>query len=374
MITEHKANVSKDLGVVEKNVEVEIAEVKDVNLKGADLAMEVAFQSYGMEIDEATNKRILRKIDMYVCTLMCVVYSIQFLDKVTNSFAAIMGLIPDLHMTGSEYSWIGSAFYLGYLVLEFPAAYLLQRFPIAKTVGIFVILWGFVLCMTSLPTTFGGFLTTRIFLGMLESAVTPAFVLITSQWYKSSEQFTRTAFWVGCNGIGGMIGAAIAYGLAKRQMAGDLPIVAWRLLFIIVGVVTIALGIAFILIIPDTPSKAWFLNEEEKLLVVERIRSNKQGFGNRKIKMDQVKEAFCDVRLYLNFFVMVLINIPNGGLTNFGSKYHKKKDNQITRFVLTFYRYCADRHGIRHFGCSSDEPSTRSSRGCRTVVVRSFRC
>ncbi|ANB13867.1 allantoate permease [Sugiyamaella lignohabitans] len=311
----------KDLGIVEKNAMVEVAEVKDLNLKTADLAMEVAFQSYGMEIDEATNRKILRKIDLYVCSLMCIVYAVQYLDKVTNSFASIMGLRTDLNITGSQYSWIGSVFYIAYLVFEFPASYSLQRFPIAKTVGAFVIAWGFVLCMTALPTNYGGFLTTRIFLGMLESAVTPAFVLLTSQWYKSEEQFTRTSFWVGCNGLGSIIGSLTAYGLAKRQEAGTLPISGWRLLFVIVGVVTIALGIIFILVIPDVPAKAWFLTEEEKLLVVERIRSNKQGFGNRKFKMDQVKEAFTDVRLYLNFLVMVLIDIPNGGMTNFQSKF-----------------------------------------------------
>ena len=31
--------------------------------------------------------------------------------------------------------------------------------------------------------------------------------------------------------------------------------------------------------IPDTPAGAWFLTDEEKLMVVERIRTNQQGFG-----------------------------------------------------------------------------------------------
>ncbi|ANB12554.1 allantoate permease [Sugiyamaella lignohabitans] len=326
----------KDLGIVEKNATVEVGEVKDLNIKNADLAMEVAFQSYGMEIDEATNRKILRKIDLYVCGLMGIVYAVQYLDKITNSFASIMGLRTDLHISGSQYSWVGSAFYLAYLVFEFPASYSLQRFPIAKTVGAFIIAWGFVLCMTALPKNYGGFITTRIFLGMLESAVTPAFVLITSQWYKSEEQFTRMSFWSGCNGLGSIIGSLTAYGLAKRQEAGTLPIPGWRLLFVIVGVITIALGIVFILVIPDVPTKAWFLTKEEKLLVVERIRTNKQGFGNRNFKMDQVKEAFTDMRLYLNFVVMILIEIPNGGMTNFQSKfclYFKRKRNLKKRKI-----------------------------------------
>ena len=44
-------------------------------------------------------------------------------------------------MVGDMYSWTGTSFYLGYLVFEF-ASMLLQRFPVTKTVSVFIILWG----------------------------------------------------------------------------------------------------------------------------------------------------------------------------------------------------------------------------------------
>ncbi|SCW02225.1 LAFE_0F01728g1_1 [Lachancea fermentati] len=296
----------------------ELEEGKIFNKKDADLGMEVAKQSLGLEVDAETNKRLLRKADLYICTMMSVVYAVQYMDKQTNSYASVMGMRSDLHMHGNQYSWVGTCFYLGYMIFEIPSSLALQRFPIAKTSGLFIILWGFVLCMTSIPKTYAGFIATRTVLGVLESAVTPAFMLLTSQWYKREEQLLRTSIWSASAGLGAILGALIAYGLADRD-SSTLPMSSWRLLYIILGVITIALGIVFLIHVPDAPSSAWFLNDQDKLLVVERIRSNKQGFGSRHFKIYQLKEVFRDIRTYLYFFLMVAAEIPNGGIGSFGS-------------------------------------------------------
>lgn len=268
------------------------------------------------ELDEATSRRLLRKTDLYLCPLMMLVYAVQFMDKSTNSSASIMGLRTDLHMVSNDFAWTGTSFYLGYLVFEFPAVYLMQKFPLPKTLSFFVILWGIVLCLHATPN-YAGFVALRTILGMLESAVTPAFVIITSQWYKKEEQFLRTCIWFGSNGLGTIIGSLMAYGLATNN---SLPIKGWELVFIITGVITIAVGIAIYFHIPENPSQAWFLTELERKQVALRVRSNQQGFSNSKtFKKDQFIEAFTDVRSWIYFFYSLCSNIPNGGLTNFTS-------------------------------------------------------
>jgi ACS family allantoate permease-like MFS transporter len=284
-----------------------------------DVALQLASQIEDLTIDRATDRKLLWKIDWYICPIMGVIYAVQFMDKLSNSYASIMGLIEDLDMTGNRYQWVGSAFYLGYLFFEFPASYCLQRLPIAKVTAAFVVLWGIILAVTGAAQSYAGFMALRTLLGCLESAVTPAFVLITAQWYKREEHFFRTSLWVMCNGAGSMVGSGIAYGLAKAQDEGTLPIAGWRLLFIIIGVITIVLGIVFGLHIPDIPSKAWFLNEEERLLVLVRIKENKQGFGNHHFKLDQLKEVFVDPRTYVYILYNLFANIPNGSITNMGS-------------------------------------------------------
>ncbi|KAG5417358.1 DAL5 [Candida metapsilosis] len=283
-----------------------------------DMAMKFAIQHKGefAGLDAATDKRILRKIDMYLLPVMCLLYCFQFMDKLSTSYSAILGLREELGMVGNMYGWTSTCFYIGYLAFEFPASFILQRFPVTKAVSAFIIFWGMILALCSVPQ-YPGFVALRTILGMLESSVTPAFAIITSQWYKKDEQFLRTAWWFASNGIGGDLGVMIAYGLFKNQDSYTLP--AWKLVFVVTGVLTVFLGLVILFHIPDTPTGAWFLNEEEKVLVVERIRSNQQGFGNPRFKKEQFIEALTDHRTWLFFIFAIAHNIPNGGITTFGT-------------------------------------------------------
>lgn len=269
------------------------------------------------EIDPEEDKKLVRKIDMYLLPLICLLYSVQFMDKMSNSYAAIMGLRTDLKMEGDMYAWTGSAFYLGYLAFEFPCAYSLQKFPVVTTVSIYIAIWGAVLMLHAVPN-YAGFVALRTLLGGLESSVTPAFVIITSQWYRKDEVFLRTALWFSFNGLGLIIGSGIiAYNLHANM--DSYSIEAWKLIFIITGAITIALAIAIFFHIPNKPTQAWFLSDKEKAHVVERIRVNQQGFGNKHFKKYQLIEALTDIKTWLFFFLAMANNIPNGGLTNFGS-------------------------------------------------------
>lgn len=94
---------------------------------------------------------------------------------------------------------------------------------------------------------------------------------------------------------------------------------AWKLIFIVLGCVTMFLGFLIAAHLPDTPAKAWFLNEQERALVVERIRKNQQGFGNKHFKKYQFIEAISDYKTWLLFLFGVSTNIPSSGMTAFGS-------------------------------------------------------
>ncbi|ODV84790.1 hypothetical protein CANARDRAFT_176619 [[Candida] arabinofermentans NRRL YB-2248] len=290
---------------------------REVKVTGdVDEAMALALEAEVVEVDEETNARILRKTDLYLMPVFCFLYAVQFMDKTTNSYAAIMGLKTDLHMVGNQYSWVGSAFYLGYLFFELPASYCLQRFPLAKATAAFIVIWAITLMLHATPN-YAGFIFLRVALGGFESAVTPAMVILTSQWYKKEEQFFRTAIWFSFNGFGIIFGSSIAYGISIHSE--NWSIEGWKVLFIITGLLTMVVGIVFLVHVPDNPSKAWFLTQEEKILVLNRIRTNNQGFGNKHFKMYQLKETLTDYRTWLYFTFAFLTNIPNGGLTNFGS-------------------------------------------------------
>lgn len=290
---------------------------KEIYVKDGDtdMAMNLAMQLDDTELSPEDDRKLFWKSTLYILPLICLLYAVQMMDKITNSGASIMGIRTDLNMVGNQYSWTGSAFYFGYLFFEFPAVYIIQRFPLAKVGAIFFFLWGVVLCLCA-TTNYAGFLFLRIVLGMLESSVTPILVILTGQWYKSSEQFMISAIWFSFCGVGVVFGGSISLGIFIRQ--DQYGIEGWKMLFIITGAITVFLSFVFYFWIPNTPAEAWFLTEQEKLNAIKRIKGNQQGFGNKHFKKKQFIEAFTDHRTYLYFLYGIAVSIPNGGLTTFG--------------------------------------------------------
>jgi ACS family allantoate permease-like MFS transporter len=70
-----------------------------------------------LHIDEATNKRLLRRIDLHLMPLLCLVYGLNYLDKTTLSYASIMGIsLPEakggIGLHGDQYNWLGRLVHL----------------------------------------------------------------------------------------------------------------------------------------------------------------------------------------------------------------------------------------------------------------------
>lgn len=73
------------------------------------------------------------------------------------------------------------------------------------------------------------------------------------------------------------------------------------------------------ILLPDSPVKAPGLSKRQRRIAVDRIRENQTGVENKHLKPYQILEAFKDYKLYMFFILGVVCNIPNGGISNFGT-------------------------------------------------------
>ncbi|CAH0054052.1 unnamed protein product [Clonostachys solani] len=257
-------------------------------------------------------RRVLRKIDLVVLPFMCFTFMLQYLDKQSLSYAGVFGLIDDLNLTSKEYSWTSSIFYVGQLVSEYPFIYLMSRFPLTKFVGATVVVWGIVCLCLAAPQNFAGFATVRFLLGFFEGAVSPAFVTITSIWWRKEEHATRTAIWVTMNGLAQVLGCLIMYGIGKNT---SLPLQPWRTMFLVCGALTVSAGIGFFTLMPSGPKDAWFLNAREKEILSARMAQDREGGDKESFSMEQFKETMLDPRAWFIFMFGVLVTMQSPVLT-----------------------------------------------------------
>ncbi|KAH8663333.1 major facilitator superfamily domain-containing protein [Ilyonectria robusta] len=291
--------------------------VEKPHAAGADPAL-AFIGGEDIEFTPEEEKNVLRKIDWALMPLLCWIYALQFADKTSLNYASLMGIREDtkLDPDSQEYSWASSIFYAGYIMWEFPTTYLLRALPLGKYTSANIFLWGGVLTCHVFVFNYAGLLIVRFFLGALEATVTPAFVILVSAWYKQNEQAKRMGFWLSCNGLALLTLGPLAYGLSGVTSS---KLETWKILYLVLGLPTIITGAYCWFYMPDNQTNAKFLTHREKVIAIERIRGNFQGIGSREWKWDQFFEAFRDPRTYLYIVFSLLMNIPNGGITSFGS-------------------------------------------------------
>ena len=262
--------------------------------------------------DESSLKKLRRKVDWTLMPLLCGTYLLQYVDKQALGYSAVFDLFTSTGMTSDEYSWMASIFYFAYLVAEWPASYLAQRLPTGTVVSVFAVSWGIILLCTAAAQNFAGLAVCRFLLGIFEAVITPAFMLIVSQWYMRDEQPARAGLFYCFNGFGSMFGGILFYAVGQAK-GWDV----WRIIYVLCGGLTVAWGILLFFYLPNNILTAKRYTVEERAMLVARSAGNNTGIYSRKIKLAQVKEALCDTQVWLLFFYTLLNECVNGGIANF---------------------------------------------------------
>ncbi|KAK2596174.1 hypothetical protein QQS21_006379 [Conoideocrella luteorostrata] len=270
-----------------------------------------------VEIDDKTNKLLLRKIDWKLMPVLCATYALQFYDKAILSQAAIFGLRIDLGLQdGLKYSWATLIFYFGYIAGTYPISFMAQKYPPRIVCTAICLLWAIIVMCTPACASYQGILANRFFLGLVESGVSPIFMLVVGLWYTHPEQVLRSSYWYSFSGGSLLVSPLINYGLGHISGGSLHP---WQYMYLIAGAITFLWGAALYFLFPDTPRDCKGFTEEERKLLLERVRGNNAGAENKHFKPYQLKEALTDYHLWGIITLSTVSCTGSGVVTAFGS-------------------------------------------------------
>ena len=117
------------------------------------------------------------------------------------------------------------------------------------------------------------------------------------------------------NGAQQIVGGLLAY--CFTLIGGDKALKSWQALFMTYGVISVFWGLFVIWWMPDSPMRAKCFSEEDKRLMVERLRSNQTGIQNRKFRAYQIREALLDPQMWCYCAVQMFTTLPTSGLGAF---------------------------------------------------------
>lgn len=91
----------------------------------------------------------------------------------------------------------------------------------------------------------------------------------------------------------------------------------WKLLFLILGAITSFYGLVLLVLLPDSLTKAVFLQPNERALAVQRTLKNKTGVMDTGVfRWSQAVQALKDPQMWLLVLNSFASNLANGGLTS----------------------------------------------------------
>ena len=199
----------------------------------------------------------------------------------------------ELKLTGNRYNWLLTIFYISYILFE-PLTLMWKVVPPHMWCAFVVFGWGLIATVQSATQSWAGEMACRFFLGIFEAGFGPGIPYLLSFFYLRHELGLRCGLFLSAaplaNCFAGMDSpfchleptllaecevGALAYGITS----GHSRLANWRLLFLVEGLPTILMTVVAFIFLPDSPDKARFLNDQEK--IVTRARGVRQ-VGNVK--------------------------------------------------------------------------------------------
>ncbi len=198
-----------------------------------------------------------------------ITYSLAYLDRANFGFAAAGGMTEDLGITKEMSSLLGSLFFLGYFFFQIPGAHYAAHRSAKKLIFWSLIFWSVLAAATGMVSNVQALIVIRFLLGVVESAVMPAMLILLSQWFTKEERSRANTFLILGNPVT-VLWMSVLSGYLIDAMG-------WRWMFILQGLPGIVWAFIWWRLIDEKPAQAGWLTREEIAAVETRLQAEQAG-------------------------------------------------------------------------------------------------
>jgi MFS transporter, ACS family, hexuronate transporter len=181
--------------------------------------------------------------------VLAVTASILVLNYADRSALAVAGptLMKNLHLSDTEFGFLSSVFFLGYVPFCFIGGSLSDRRGPRWVMGLAVAWWSVFTALTAVGVNFVSLLVIRLLFGFGEGPQGAVSTKALRDWFPQREMGTAVGFAQGATPLGGAIGTPLVAVLISAS-AGN-----WRLPFIVLGVIGVLCTVGWVVVVRDRP-------------------------------------------------------------------------------------------------------------------------
>ncbi|MGA7522260.1 MAG: MFS transporter [Acidobacteriaceae bacterium] len=235
----------------------------------------------------------LRKRWTRVLPAVFITYSLAYLDRANYGFGAAAGLAKTLHISGYQSNLLGALFFLGYCLPQVPGVILVQRYSARLLIFLAVMAWGAFAALTGVIRSFWLLAADRMLLGVAESFVFPALLIVLTRWFTRTERSQANSLMILANPMTVLWMSAVTGFLIHAW--------GWQQAFILEGAVAVVWGVFWVALMRDHPSDVRWLSAEAR----KELETALEGEQRQLPQFENFWLAFRErnvVRLCANYF------------------------------------------------------------------------
>ncbi|KAF2146961.1 uncharacterized protein K452DRAFT_294479 [Aplosporella prunicola CBS 121167] len=274
--------------------------------------------SWYADTDSKEDRKLILKLDLLIVPVAVIMYWIKYIDQSNINNAYVAGLSDDLGFYGNELVHLQTMYTVGAVVGQLPFTVLFPKLPMHWLIPGLDIGWGIFTLLQYRAKGYSEMMAYRFLVGLLESAYFPAVHYVLGSWYKSYEIGRRGGvFYTGLTL--GTLTSGLIQSAASANLDGKNGLAGWRWMYVIVSIMTFAVGFAGIWLWPGTPDKPnlFILTKEEVELAKHRTGDIGQkpgsGFSWNIVTRVFLRWRFWILVLWAIFFWNACYNTNAGG-------------------------------------------------------------
>lgn len=181
-----------------------------------------------------------------------ITYALAYMDRANYGFGAAAGMARSLHITEGRSALLAALFFLGYFAFQVPGMLLARKLSATRLVFVALILWGMLAALTGVIRSFAWLAADRLLLGVAESIIFPAMLLLLTRWFTRAERSRANTFLILGNPVT-VLWMSAATGFLIEYFG-------WQWAFIIEGVPAVLWAFFWISFVRDEPAQARWID------------------------------------------------------------------------------------------------------------------
>lgn len=221
---------------------------------------------------------VYNKVSLKLLPLLVVIYLFAYIDRTIVGFAKLqMG--ADIGLSATAFGLGAGLFFIAYTLCEVPSNLLMVKFGARMWFARIMISWGVVTVAMAWTQGANSFYILRFLLGVAEAGFYPGILYLITQWYPPSVRGRIVGLFLLANPLALAIGSPISGWIL--EMNGYAGLEGWQWLFILMGIPPILLAFVVLKYLPNRPSEAKWLSDDERRQIELDIEKEETQNGSR---------------------------------------------------------------------------------------------